>query len=90
MDDTDAKMIFCTAETSELVKEAVFLCKNNKTIKVFCLGSEGADWCEDAKAAIEDCSPIDCPDPYIAKDPKEEVMIIFWSSGTTGNFLLSQ
>ena len=84
LDDTNAKVVFCVAETADLVKEAVSLCKNSRTIKVFSLDSGSSDWCEDARAAIEDCNPADCPDPYVPANPKEEVMIIFWSSGTTG------
>ena len=87
LNDTAAKIVFCTPDTSNLVKAAVAKSEQGSKVKAFCLGRSAGEWCEDVYGALEGVGADHCPTPYTPLRPKKEPCVIFWSSGTTGKKL---
>ena len=82
--DTGARVVFCTQDTVANVTKAVrdLESKSKKKVHVFGFGKvSGVENVFDLIDAIEENQ---APDPVVAKNPKKDVCIIFWTSGTTG------
>ena len=80
--DTQAKLVLCVPEFSSLVERAVGLLDPTTTIRALCFGE--TPWCENAFDLLDGVDPADCPEPYTTNDTKGETVVIFWTSGTTG------
>lgn len=76
------RYLICSPETKNLAAEALKLADRPEDVQTFCLGSN--DMFEDLLATLKNIDPIECPDP-VNVDTDNDVPIVFWSSGTTGN-----
>ena len=85
MDDLKVvKLIICTPELSAKATKAAeksTFTYNNKT-QVVCLGE--ASGCFNLFELIKNVDANDAKEPVKVNDPDNDNLIIFWSSGTTG------
>ena len=72
----------CIPETAEKVKMAVSLSKFAKTTKVFCFGVHHG--CIDILNLLKFTNPKLASEPVDAEDLIQDLLLVFWSSGTTG------
>ena len=82
--DTGARVVFCNEDTVANVTKAVhdLESKSKKKIHIFGFGQvSGVENVFDLIDAIEENQ---APDPVVAKNPRKDICIIFWTSGTTG------
>ena len=84
LQETETKLVFCTPLTAELTREAIEL--SGRSIKLVCIGHyQGIT---NLFKLLENVTPEEAPEMYIPIDPKEEIALIFWSSGTTGMMII--
>ena len=91
-----AKLILCVPATAALAqrsaKHAAALAAfggGGFETKVVCFGDIGGGEGEgvfliDSLPELDGADPDLAPEPYVAEDPKEETVAIYWTSGTTG------
>jgi len=82
--DTGAKIVFCTEETVANVTKAVHAIESKSKKKVHIYGFGEVSGVVNVFDLIKDIDESLAPDPVVAKDPKKDICIIFWTSGTTG------
>ncbi len=77
-----ASLVVCVPETAKLAQESVGL-SQTKTAKIVCLGKNDCG-ALDILPLILNSEDTASPEPHKSLKPKEEVSVIFWTSGTTG------
>ena len=79
------KLLICTAEHSVTLKKAANKSKfaSNNDVRIVSLGE--AEGCENLFKLLEEVDGSDVIDPVQINDVSTENLIVFWSSGTTGN-----
>ena len=79
------KLLICTAEHSVTLKKAANKSKFavNNDVRIVSLGE--AEGCENLFKLLEEVEESDVIDPVQIDDVSTENLIVFWSSGTTGN-----
>ena len=77
--------MICTPEFSSQVRNAARKSKSasNNDVKILCLGE--AEGCENLFNLLEGIDENDAMDPVEMDDVDNDNLIVFWSSGTTGN-----
>ena len=79
------KLLICTAEHSVTLKKAASKSKfaSNNDVRIVSLGE--AQGCENLFKLLEEVDESNVTDPVQIDDVSTENLIVFWSSGTTGN-----
>ena len=79
------KLLICTAEHSVTLKKAANKSKfaSNNDVRIVSLGE--AEGCENLFTLLEEVDESDVIDPVQINNVSTENLIVFWSSGTTGN-----
>ena len=77
-----AKFVICVPETAEKVIKAVELSNFSQTTKVFSF--EPVQGCINLQTLLQFANPNEVPEPVDASDIIQDVLLVFWSSGTTG------
>ena len=80
--ESEAKLVFCTPATSDLVRKAVDILGKDNDIRILCLGD--AHGLDNILSKLETAEGKSFPAPYNSPDVEREIIQIFWSSGTTG------
>ena len=78
------KLLICTPEFSSKVKNGAHKSKfsSNNDVKIVCLGK--ADGCDNLFDLLKEADEKDATNTVEIEDVSKEILIIFWSSGTTG------
>ena len=79
------KLLICTVEHSDTLKKAANKSKfaSNNDVRIVSLGE--AEGCKNLLKLLEEVDESDVFEPIQIDDVSTENLIVFWSSGTTGN-----